>query len=1296
MSDGMNIEGIKFKVPGLSQEQLGEVKNKVKNAGTNLSLFAGIGGDDKEIDAAEYEALNGYILAKQYEQETPSFDKQKLIEAYKKCEKMAKENGIDISKFSKLDTTDKDENTTNIYEKAAMVEYVKRRMEEKKNQLALNLAKHYSDASIDSIKGYIKDEASYKKEMEDWAPSNTRYVPAYLARKALKELWEFQTKYGSDIAITLETSDLKTLENTFLLIVYKLVGRNDDGNYNVEYFSKLTSDEIQNLINDKYSDESKLDDNGKETLKTLKELKAFKEQNPDFKLEMKNSDYPVEFQTKEAADSAAAEAKQKPQKTKYNKKQIQEYKKLVIAAAKTLDRTKRKQLDVEKVTDPEKLSVELEKADKAAAKKENDKKVGERQDALIALNDFIRENGIPTNVKLKNGDIEAAAKRARRAKNKNVRKAPKTKQATMDNKKAILKAGKDSLPNMKRDIQHRDLDAFANTLRGILVVENSEDAKEGEKLLEKLLKSEPKEIKEYIKSDIDPMLHKNKTVRLESNHSYQEFKKVLEELAKYKEDHPKTTLDKVSEWTLEPVGEVVSATLEITQLPKVARHIGEYYDDSDARQWRLTRIQPITMPLVHTARAVSRAPEAIACITETLNKYGLNQAREYIDNIEVKDPEDNADAAVQGLKKTAKATMGLVVKPVAGGADVFSGSLHTAVSCVNFQDKTNEMIMEDAKIVIAKAADAIGDYSIENIREHRTAVNILARLGISNKDMEALVEAGKLSEVLEKEYTAEALKEIKVKIAKKDNDGNKVKDKDGKVVMEDKTITFKPLPAKLVLQAAAEAIALKYAEDTSKILLHDREIGISQLQRGTLSIIEAVKDSPDIVVGLADTTQAGINATQNAITFDTSKSEGFGKHMKETANAIGADGVLQAADGALDTGKGALQTLGGIGGAILTPFAFLGGVETGKKFWNSSVDTMSDGVGNIGGGAWKAAKGVGNTVTLGQVSATTSHFEDEQKKPVNRMPKVASESNWTPASKAITVPTRAQKMEETKTTLLKEYDKAKANAIKKEKDKYIKDYKDAALAKAQRENITIDSALIAYIDEHANAAADALIDSANETVKLLTEKGHINPYDTERLVDLLENSNKGKVLEQIFNKLGGSYSNANSVYGERGSVANLESIGEGILLAPFRAVFVNGQSTHDKVMSALYCHLLGAIAAGGTTCAKAKEAYAKYQEAKANGSSALMQSAMEEFGEVITWAAATGFEVTAEISNKIHCYELRMNGSHGGRDLDFSRFRHDCPENGHDSGTPILNVSKPANMHKIFTERPIDFVVGKK
>ncbi len=688
-----------------------------------------------------------------------------------------------------------------------------------------------------------------------------------------------------------------------------------------------------------------------------------------------------------------------------------------------------------------------------------------------------------------------------------------------------------------------------------------------------------------------------------------------EEKTAEENEAPKAGVIDTAKEVLAPVGKAVNYVKEETGWNDMIRA----QDRADGRVELITKNTKYGwgyLPAL-AANFTAQVPDVNSYVSEkiTVTTEKLDAAVEKTAPKEVKDNGDKAHQAGSDILKSFTAPVKIfngVLNLSGGASDVTSSYLKT-------EDTTNKLIMDSTKKTIGNIADSLKDYSIENINDKKTLIEVGTRLGMSKEQLE------KLEDEKGTDHVRQMIRyEYDVALAT------------GKINKE------------TILVTAANASAAAQIQKNTDMMIHQREAGCEKLGKGQLQFRQGVSNLTNLPAAVLDLTNAGINAG---------------------IKSFAGEGVADAVSAPLNTGAGLLQMVttsfdGKEGTTKAAGQKFLKGITFG---WYNPDEKPAD--------ETKANETKANETKANETTAKADEVapKTDAEKPAENEEEQGSmwnPFNWfggkTDSEK------KTDKFKEEKAKELKaEFETKKKEAMLSEEalQSRAEVAVDEVSAKKARTLITAawtgkteeerNKAYSEFLAHQKTAAAnrkdniekakaqlaptmEARLQKAEEEAAKLIKDGKIDLADARRIAQMAENA--GVAGTAFWNNWVDSvYSNADNTAGARGGWANALSMGKGFISMPLKALLKEGVTTADKVVGGMACHEIGgAIIAGYTAVKKGKEAIAEVSNATYN--SALKQAGYEKVGEAVAYATlSTALAIPGAITDG-HCWHFIKHG----------------------------------------------------
>ena len=706
-------------------------------------------------------------------------------------------------------------------------------------------------------------------------------------------------------------------------------------------------------------------------------------------------------------------------------------------------------------------------------------------------------------------------------------------------------------------------------------------------------------------------------------------------------------------------------------------------------------------------------------------------------NGKITDQTEKVDSAVEEVAQSTTSDAGKactdLLKAAASPIKLFNGVLNIkggTSDVVSHYEKGGELNNDVVKESTAKSqqeiADSLKDFSIANINDKKTVIDVGTRLGFTEEQLAAY----------EKEHGTDGVRAL----IQKEYDAQLAT---GKITRE------------TVLMTAANAAQEKLVEKNADLLVHQKDEGVDKLDKGQRQVREAVSEALNIGGATLDLANSGIHAGVKAI-------------AGETAAEI-ADAPLQAVSGFLQTITTSFDGKDGTTQAAIEKMTFglykadtaeekalkaeISALEDDLDAKEDVVDNLTDEIedlqdeldeakngssGFLGIGAknkdeakaielektiqtkTEALNKAKAEMILAQIALATKENDEDDIAEAN----VAKDEFEKAHPGLLATVAEGKKAEpkqekvEPKTLTLEEVKaefKETANAEFKAQKEAAMTSGEAILSRA-KETVEIEKSKIlaeaqAKIEKLAPLGptvelAQAYQELAANTKKInenydkivagvaknltpevmkqrmadaeaaalkLKQDGKVDEWDAQRLAFRAENAQvsrkedgtKNETLEAFWNDIDGTYSNADNSAGARGFWANATSIGKGFLYTPARALLKEGVTTLDKAAGAVVCPEIAGSAITGYTAVK------KFTEGgqniyKGTYNSAQKQNGYEKLGEGAFYATASAAQATSMSLTDGHCWHFRAHGE---------RYHFGCG-GSHKSG--ILPLPKPS------------------
>lgn len=242
-------------------------------------------------------------------------------------------------------------------------------------------------------------------------------------------------------------------------------------------------------------------------------------------------------------------------------------------------------------------------------------------------------------------------------------------------------------------------------------------------------------------------------------------------------------------------------------------------------------------------------------------------------NEKITDQTEKVDSAVEEVAQSTTSDAGKAgtdllkafaspLKLVNGVLNIGGGSSDVVSHYAKGGELTNNMIKESTVKTQKEIADSLKDFSIANINDKKTVIDVATRLGFTEEQLAAY----------EKEHGTDGVRAL----IQKEYDAQLAT---GKITRE------------TVLMTAANAAQEKLVEKNADLLVHQKDEGVDKLDKGQKQVREAVSEALNIGGATLDLVNSGIHEGVKAIAGETAG---------ETAAEI-ADAPLQAVSGFLQT-----------------------------------------------------------------------------------------------------------------------------------------------------------------------------------------------------------------------------------------------------------------------------------------------------------------------------------------------------------------------------------------------------------
>lgn len=707
-------------------------------------------------------------------------------------------------------------------------------------------------------------------------------------------------------------------------------------------------------------------------------------------------------------------------------------------------------------------------------------------------------------------------------------------------------------------------------------------------------------------------------------------------------------------------------------------------------------------------------------------------------NEKITDQTEKVDSAVEEVAQSTTSDAGKAgtdllkavaspLKLVNGVLNIGGGSSDVVSHYAKGGELNNDVVKESTAKSQQEIADSLKDFSIANINDKKTVIDVGTRLGFTEEQLAAY----------EKEHGTDGVRAL----IQKEYDAQLAT---GKITRE------------TVLMTAANAAQEKLVEKNADLLVHQKDEGVDKLDKGQRQVREAVSEALNIGGATLDLANSGIHAGVKAI-------------AGETAAEI-ADAPLQFVAGTLQVLTTSFDGKDGTTKAALNKMTFglfeeteaeekLDKMEDFADDKKDALDDLRDEIADMRSERADAAEAKSGFLGIGAKDAETAEQLAERDKAIKE--KVAEYEKLHAEHKVAVILTKQHRLEMVEgldanhpevVALNKEiaqlndaekeamqrvlgqlYPEKQAATPTKTLEEVKAEFKETANAefKAQKEAaMTSGEAILSRAKETVEiqkskilAEAQAKIDKlaplgptvelaqahqelaantkainenydkavaavaknltpevmkqrmadAEATALKLKQDGKVDEWDAQRLAFRAENAQvsrkedgtKNETLEAFWNDIDGTYSNADNSAGARGFWANATSIGKGFLYTPARALLKEGVTTLDKAAGAVVCPEIAGSAITGYTAVK------KFTEGgqniyKGTYNSAQKQNGYEKLGEGAFYATASVAQATSMSLTDGHCWHFKAHGE---------RYHFGCG-GSHKSG--ILPLPKPS------------------